>query len=334
MQVHAKYLLIFLSLLAFAGAILDLLIRLAPLEQHAYLYNADLLFTPALFADLARGGNLSDWRFPNALYIFPDNLLFALVWLTTPSIFVAIVVYGALQLTLLVGGFAWLAIRSTGSLLAGACALICGAAFCALIGRVRPTYDMAIANGFHVGILVVFPVALIVMSDLLLAEPGCRRRWLGGLLVLLTGLIVTSDLLSLIQMVLPIALCCVMLAMRRIIPRRAAVGVVMLLGLAAAVGVAVDRILLIYHGQIAPRASVDQADHALRVFARQLPQMLYPWPWMGLAILVFISGALWVLLRAFHTPGAVSRSEVPRLLNLGSLLGGFLITITTQILTN
>lgn len=43
--------------------------------------NSDLLYLPALFDDLGRGGRLSDWRLTPAPYLFPDMLIFGAAWL-------------------------------------------------------------------------------------------------------------------------------------------------------------------------------------------------------------------------------------------------------------
>ncbi len=321
-----------LSTTALVASVAALFIRMAPAARHEYLYNADLLYLPSLFTDIAHGGSLIDWHFSNAPYLFPDIALFLPIWALAPNMFVAIAIFGAAQLLLLAGGFSWLASRSACSPLAAALALVCGAAFCAAVDRYGETYRLAIASVFHVGLLVVMPFALAVAGGLLTAETRWRRIGLGATLALLTGLTVASDLLYLFQVALPMALTCALMGLRGVVGRRAAGRVLAVVGLSSLAGIAFERLTQPYRGAVTTSLSASGASTALKESLATFPRILGLW--LGVALAAFVIAGLWALLRGLRKPEGVRGGGVTRLLALGSVLGGFALMLAVAVLTD
>lgn len=333
MRHHSGMVLIPLCAVALAVSIVAVFIRLALANAHVHLYNADLLYLSSLFADIAGGGRISDWQFTNAPYFFPDVVLFLPFWLLVPNMFTAIALFGAMQLLVLSGGFAWLAVRATNSSLAGAVALLCGTVFCVAVATPGTEYNLAITQVFHVGLLMVMPFAILIAGELLVAEGRRQRTWLMILLAMLNALTIGSDPLYLFQVVLPMLGGCMVLAWTRHVTWAVAARGITVIAFSSVVGLSVERLTQPYRAPIEAGFSVNAAHTAFEQLITALPRMLYPWPWMGVTLLVFMICASGVVLHGIRRSPPRGQAEIIRLLALGTILAGLVLMPMVAVLT-
>lgn len=181
-------------------------IRIAPPEQRFLLYNADLLYLPALYEALARGDDLTKWRLSTAPYFFPDMPLFFLVRSLSGNLHYAIAWFGVSQSVLFVIGIAWLSYRIHRSWTPAISSVLIAALFFSFLHTLPFPFHLILASVFHFGVLLVLPYILILVLNLLETPTG-NLRWpqgiAGTLLLLLVALTTASDILSLFQVSIP-----------------------------------------------------------------------------------------------------------------------------------
>ncbi len=169
------------------------------------VYNADALYLPALYRDLAAGNSFAAWNLPPASFLFPDTLLFFLVSAATPTFHAAIVAFGISQYLLFALGLMLLARQTLppayGFARYGLVALM-GLLFLTLIDRLEFYSQLIFLSVHHFGVALLLPFVL----TLLLQSISSPRTpiWQASALAILSFLAGASDGIYLIQVTGPL----------------------------------------------------------------------------------------------------------------------------------
>ncbi len=277
-----QYVLLLLAIAAFAITLAAHYIHTAPSDLRASLYNADLFYLPDLITDLAHGGDFRLWHLSNTSYLFPDVAILALTLALTNNIVLGVVIGGLIQIMLIVVGFAWLSARLYGANMA-AISVVCAALYFLALRHLNFHFELILFNGFHVGIVIMTPYILLLALSLQEENRRSRTQAL-ALIGLLTMLTTTSDALFIPQTGAPLVAAICLLAIRRSISARRATAIAAFIGATAIAGLALKRIIL-PTDQILLRVSPQDA---LWTIVAQLPDLLAPWPWLGIVWAAFI----------------------------------------------
>ncbi len=169
------------------------------------VYNADALYLPALYRDLAAGNSFAAWNLPPASFLFPDTLLFFLVSAVTPTFHAAIVAFGVSQYLLFALGLMLLARQTLppayGFARYGLVALM-GLLFLALIDELEFYSQLMFLSVHHFGVALLVPFVLTLLVQSI--SPSRAPTWPVGALAILSFLAGASDGIYLIQVTGPL----------------------------------------------------------------------------------------------------------------------------------
>jgi hypothetical protein len=197
--------------------ILSLFLLVSGYAADPTAFNSDDLLSSAQCDDLLHGRDVTDWHLPGAPYLFPDLLLLLPCQLLAPTFPLAFLAYCLLLHLALAVSLAWLGRLSglcwrTAIVVAG-----CGSIFLVAMYVNKVMVDRAallVHPGSHLAALVVglFLLAMTVHS----LERGLS--WIMAALYLLIGGFGSfSDRLVVVQLLSPLALALMVLAVRRVI---------------------------------------------------------------------------------------------------------------------
>lgn len=165
-------------------------------------FNSDSMYLPALFEDLFdRGYHLSSWYLTPAPYFFPDMLVFFIIKTCIKSVFYAFLVYAIFQTVLilyLISKIAFLVSQKRASVFLTHILFLL-ALFFAYSGQFE-AYCIFLKSAHHTGTLIN---GLFLIYFLVLNERNRNKNTL-WVIFLISILGTVSDLIFLVQFVLPI----------------------------------------------------------------------------------------------------------------------------------
>lgn len=170
--------------------------------------NSDLLYIANFYKDL-RGG-IATWNMPPAPYFFPDMLLIFPLWSISGELGLGYHLYGAVLFLLFLGGFCRL-LRPVEPSLRVRCiaTLLAALVFLAAFRESSPALGVAFLPIFHAGALVV-GLWFLGASWTLLCQPASPVAL--AAVFLLAALTAASDLIFVIQFIIPISCTLLLLA--------------------------------------------------------------------------------------------------------------------------
>lgn len=174
-----------------------------PLQN--FVYNADALYLPALYADILNGSSLTNWNLPPSSYVFPDLFLYALVRVATSSLHASIVVFGLIQYLFFAFGLMLLTRQTmphSPGLARNALVALMSVLFVVFIDRLEFYSQMIFVSAHHFGVVLMIPYVLTVLCRLV-SETSSKPLLLIALCVL-SFLTSASDGLYLIQVAAPL----------------------------------------------------------------------------------------------------------------------------------
>src|SRR5215204_4618644 len=170
-----------LSWLVLAASLLRIVAAYGPGRLHyGLLYNSDAMFIPVVFRDVVARGTLSGWDFPTNPYFFPDMLLFVPLLIIFREIHLSTILYGLIQLLLLVIGTVLVHRELFGKERLAQTIVLLILALCMLFiatGK-QIFYPFALMSVHHTSVLVLIPFATVLMLRVLQPERTAlvRRR--------------------------------------------------------------------------------------------------------------------------------------------------------------
>jgi hypothetical protein len=196
-----------LSWLALIGSLLSIVATYGINQRYdALLYNSDAMFIPVFYRDLLQRGDIRGWDLPTNPYFFPDMALFIPLLALIHKIHLAAILYGMLQLLLLIAGVLLLQRHLSGTSRWAQAITLLTLTLCMLLiatGK-QIFYAYALMSVHHMGTLVVMPFATVAMLQALQPERSTpARRRAASILFALTLITSLSDTLFIIQFVLP-----------------------------------------------------------------------------------------------------------------------------------
>lgn len=223
--------------IAFAVSVFALLVGLDLRD----LFNADVCYVPMLVKDIASmGGRFSEWDVPPAPYLFPDFVVYV-VWqaiFRNPA--VSLVLSGVTFLVLFVAGWVLVARRVGGAGWCGAagqCVVLAGgSALCTFAGLEKAALS-SVAITAHSGVAAMVPYVILLtlaLLDVTSGPPPKMRRMvvLGGVIAFL----VMSDMISIVQVCVPVAACAAVMMLKAGTARRRGWMVVIILAVGTILG--------------------------------------------------------------------------------------------------
>ncbi|MHB8095756.1 MAG: hypothetical protein ACYDH0_12555 [Candidatus Aminicenantales bacterium] len=219
-------------------------------SRYYNFYNADALYIPALYADLASGRGLSGWN-PSAVpYFFPDIPVFFLIRFLAGNVHLAIALYGVIQFLAFIAGLILISDQVFGRresvrFLILAAGTVTGLLFAT--GEFSALMPMLV-SAHHFGALLSAVFCLFLISRLLRVEPDApakRLAWYGALF-LVAVLTIASDAIFLVQFLIPALFGFWLLFLASKISPRQAVRFLAALIPAAPLGYWLNRALLIF----------------------------------------------------------------------------------------
>jgi len=172
-------------------------------------YNADSLYLPALYRDIASGTPLGHWTLPAVPGFIPDMpLMFLMLQATGQNVGLSFVSYGTGYMILLAATTLYLVsglvkLRWTHPMVVLACLFLWGCVF--LVGEtVQDLIAMVLMPSFHSGVI---PVGLFVLGCTVRLFQAPRPKALAVAWVLLAAGGIASDPFFLVQFLVPILLC-------------------------------------------------------------------------------------------------------------------------------
>lgn len=323
-----------LASLALLAALLAHYIFLAPVERRFLFYNGDTLYLPALYADLVAGGDPALWAQPNALFLFPDGALMFLLLALTRNLYLAITLYGVVQILLFIVGLAMLARRVTRQPALVALVPLAGAIFFLALPHLHLAFSLSIVSMYHFGPVLLLPFALALAHDLLLAPS--RMPWPRAFaLTALVALGVAGNILFLFQTITPLLLMPGLLALARLTPPRRAALLAALLAAGAGAGLALDRaasLVFPVRPVVPVELGVTTTLAALASVLARAPELLRPLPLLGPLWLAFMVGAVVLVVRGLLRP-ARRPADAGRLLVVGAIALGVIVNLAVVILS-
>lgn len=223
--------------ITFAVAVISLLVR----QDLRSYFNADYCYAPALVQDLVHmGGRLTEWDVPPAPYFFPDVLVYAAWYAVWGNPGLALTASGVTLLVLFVGGWALVARRlaetaEQESVGQGA-VLLAGAALCTFDSFRWVAVSSLTITG-HFGVTALAPYAVLVALVWLDApSPQSSRMREMVLMGIVVALLVLSDMLTVVQVCLPLAAAAGVMTLKAGSPRRSGWMIVATMAGGAALG--------------------------------------------------------------------------------------------------
>jgi hypothetical protein len=177
------------------------------LKFRSTVYDADALYLPTLYSDVAAGVSLAGWHTPTVPYVLPDGLEVFVLRTLISNIHVALAVFGVMQILLFTGGLLLLAkqLFEFFRLEHFVLILLAGSLFLASLPRLQGHTQMFAVSVYHFGVMVVMPYVFVLALAFWRLEPGRKRRWLYlAALTVLLALLVMSDLFGLVQIGVPL----------------------------------------------------------------------------------------------------------------------------------
>jgi hypothetical protein len=177
------------------------------LSRYDIFYNADALYIPALYRELASGYRLSGWNPPPVPYFFPDIPLFLLVNFLVGNFHLAIVLFGVIQFLAFIIGLILISNQVFGPrkriqfliLIAG---IVTGLLFST--GKFLALMPIFVSN-YHFGALLSSIFSSLLIIRLLRIGPDSSTGSVThyGVLFLIALLTIASDAIYLIQFLVP-----------------------------------------------------------------------------------------------------------------------------------
>lgn len=209
------------------------------------LLDSDALYPSALYRDFMRGADLSNWVLSSGAYWFPDYPQYFLVRYLAGSAQVAAMIYAVLNVLLMTVSLIVLARQIITGFHAAHAALL--VSLSTLFVLFNPMWivqtNMFFATVHHGGALIAMPLTLALAIRLTL-RPSTRTTWMlaGGTLAALSLLMTASDLMFVIQVLVPLAPALLIPFLWMPACRRRIASVLILLAGASAAGFVLDRI--------------------------------------------------------------------------------------------
>lgn len=201
-------------------------------------YNADALFLPALYKDLFSKYPLSGWYLPPAPCFFPDMLLYFTLNFITGNFHIAIMLFGFIQCALfLILSYYLTAVLHGKSMLPRMLSLLVAACYfyqLPRMGILNPT----VVSTYHFAVILAGITALILVSKILSAQSSYRNKTV--LLFALSGATVASDLLFLVQFILPMTVSVLLLYLLRNTELKKTIALLVSLVLSVPAGIAAN----------------------------------------------------------------------------------------------
>ncbi len=257
--------------------------------------NSDLYFIASVYRDLFENGRgLEGWNLPPAPYFFPDVVLLFPAFAITGSLIGGYLVYGAILFVALLGGvFALFRSMGIDRDRAAFSTLLAGLAFVAAMQGAHPASLVTFLPIFHAGSAVVaLWIAALFSTGI---RSGFSRR-LCAIIIALSTAIALSDLFSVFQIFIPIALTTLALSGRGDVERAQTTTMLSLIAISAVLVTAVLGVA----GSIWPLSFVGNP-----VFAK-LAEGFDPAIVLGTALLAGCAVLVGRLIRLWHAVAALA----------------------------
>jgi hypothetical protein len=199
-----------------------------------FLFNADAIQTPAVFADVfGRGGSFFDWSIAPAPAIVPEYGMFAIAYVVGVNYTGRVLAYALIQVVTFwaaLYGVSWAAGLRRPLVTASLIVSVFG-----LFSMLRvPNYTQLIQSAFHFGGFILQLVALALIL-LLWRRRGSRLAlWVGIAAIALIGSL--NDALFVVQLAAPVCVIVGVGVLARRIPWRSGISFAAMLGLASIAG--------------------------------------------------------------------------------------------------
>lgn len=169
----------------------------------AYLFHADSLYLPALFADLFAGsGKLSDWYLTPSPYFFPDYPLYLAAYLLGQGPFEQILLFALLQASLTVAAL-YAVVRNSSEAYRFATATLIALLLIWLSVNSAEPYVELLTSAYHFGAFLSGLAFVGAWLALEREDDGRVRRMLLAAMCLLAFLTTLSDTIFLVQIIVP-----------------------------------------------------------------------------------------------------------------------------------
>jgi hypothetical protein len=320
-----------LTLLGLACICIAVHYRAGLVVQNAW-FSSDGMYLPVLFADLfAHGGRLKDWYLTPAPYFFPDYLIYATAYAASSGTLRQFLVFGLLQLVATTAAIAWLG-RSCIREHATAAAVLVATCFGWLAMRTVEPYIYVLASGFHFG---AFLATLAFVAVWLQREQQPARWQLAGMCAL-TFLTTLSDMLFVVQTIVPFLLASALVRRAdRPFRARAALPHLAIL-LAAVLGSVAYKWVVSHRTRYPAKIGLDTLWPNLHALWDTVAQLSGQVPLLGLVMGVYLAGALVALVRIVQTRGFLGLPRPLLLLLTFSLFAvlcnlGFFLLVTNVV---
>jgi hypothetical protein len=193
-----------LSVLAWCGFALALVAAYSHIGGDTFLarqlFNADALYLPALYSDIANGIPLNGWHLTPAPYFFPDMPAYFALHVASGDPRTALLLYGVVQPIALVAGLTLVANFLQLPRITHVLLVLGGGLFVLVASRAYVPFAFAIfqpATHFGGTLVTIFAFALVLKS------PTSDSPAIPALLAVLSVLAVASDSLYLVQLAAP-----------------------------------------------------------------------------------------------------------------------------------
>lgn len=175
----------------------------------AYLFHADALYLPAVFADLfARGGRLSDWFLTPAPYFFPDFALYLVAYPLGGNLFGEIFVFAVAQILMTTVALSFI-VRATAERYHLATTSLIMAGLIWLSMNAGEPYVELISSAYHFGAFLSALAFVACWLHLQRHDSKPARQLMTVAMCVLAFLTTLSDNIFLVQAVIPfLAVCC------------------------------------------------------------------------------------------------------------------------------
>lgn len=256
------------------------------------LLDSDRLRLAVLYRDFVSGADLSRWVFAPASYWFPDYLQYFLLRYLTGNVQVAAICYAVIQVLLLTLGLIALGRQVIVGFNAGHYAL--GISLSTLFVVAHPLWivqtDSLFAAILHGGVAVAMPFTLAMAMRLAFRRPS-RLWWIAGgaVLAMISLLMTASDLMYVVQVLLPLAIAFLVPFVFIPSSRYRIVAVVTLLACSSVAGFVIDRIVRIRADNVTMLLAPERAIASLSTVAAAIEFAAGNNP-----VHVFLLGALFV----------------------------------------
>ncbi len=233
-----------------------------------FLFNADALQTPAVFADVfGRGGSFFDWSIAPAPAIVPEYGMFAIAYVVGVNYAGRVLAYSLVQVVIFwaaLYGVSWAASFRRPLVTASLIVSVFG-----LLSMLRiPNYGQLVQSAFHFGGFILQLVTLALILLLWRGRGSTPALWVGIAAIAVIGSL--NDALFVVQLAAPVCVIVGVGVLTRRIPWRSGISFAAMLGFASLVGWRLYSLVIPN-----PASSLGQAD--LDGAARDLDSLITVW---------------------------------------------------------